>query len=440
MAARDRLQAIVDQHLCSNCGLCADVLGPEKVQMAVSDQKELRPSATDAFDDADYEVVERICPGLRVEGPPEDLAREADTRTDPVWGHYKTIVLAHAGKPLHRWEGSTGGVLTGLAAMMLATGEVRFVLHVKACEEQPTFGVSTMSFTEADVLQAAGSRYGPAAPLTRLTEALDLGQPFAFIGRPCDLSALANLSDTEPRIAELIRYRLAFVCGGPTVSLDIDRMVRNAGVDPDALVSMRYRGRGCPGPTTMVTGDGTEVNKRYVDFLDPDGGSWPMPFRCKICPDGIGEIADIAVSDTWIGGGPDAETEETDPGTNALIVRTAAGCALVEAAAKAGFLTLGEEVGPSELNAYQPHQHDKKYAAWARLEGLRRGGRLYPKTRRLRLRQLAEDMPRAFNEDQASGTLRRAQALVPEIVPPPASTCRRRSSAGACGACAGAGD
>jgi len=438
MPASEKFQAIVDQHLCTNCGLCADLLGPDKIRMVVSDQKELRPCVTGPFDAEDFALVAQVCPGLRVEGPDDALAGEADTRTDPVWGHYKRIVHAHAGRPDHRWEGSTGGVLTGLAAMLLATGRVRFVLHVRASDDAPTFGVSTMSFTETDVLRAAGSRYGPTTPLTRLSEALELGQPFAFIGRPCDLSALANLADTEPRIAQLVRYRLAFVCGGPTVSLDIDRMVENAGVDPDDLVAMRYRGRGCPGPTTMTTRDGTVVNKRYVDFLDPDGGSWPMPFRCKICPDGIGETADIAVSDTWIGGGPDPETEDSDPGNNALIIRTRAGLELAEAAARAGYLALGSDATPEDLNAYQPHQHDKKYAAWARLDGLRRAGRLFPRTKRLRLEQLARDMPPGFNEAQADGTRRRAEALVPEVVLPPLAPACNGGADGGCGRCAAA--
>ncbi|MBQ2262083.1 MAG: Coenzyme F420 hydrogenase/dehydrogenase, beta subunit C-terminal domain [Loktanella sp.] len=437
MLPSGKFQAIVDQHLCTNCGLCADILGPEKVQMVISDQKELRPLATASFQSEDLDLVAQICPGLRIEGPDDALAEEPDTQTDLVWGHYKTIVRAHAGNPVHRWEGSTGGVLTGLAAMMLETGRIRFVLHVRASDVHPTFGEATLSFTEADVLRAAGSRYGPTAPMLKLTDALDLGMPFAFIARPCDLSALANLSERDPRIGELIRYRLAFVCGGPTVSLDIDRMIEKAGVDPEDLVAMRYRGRGCPGPTTMVTGDGTVTHRSYVDFLDPDGGTWPMPFRCKICPDGIGELADIAVSDTWIGGGPDQQTENTDPGNNALIVRTAAGLELVEAAERAGFLTLGDTIGPNDLNVYQPHQHDKKFAAWARLDGLRRSGRLFPKTRRLRLKKLAAKMPLDFNESQASGARSRAEALVPEILEPKAaSRFGKQPSTNACRRCA----
>ena len=46
-----------------------------------------------------------------------------------------------------------------------------------------------------------------------------------------------------------------------------------------------------------------------------------MPFRCKICPDAIGDTADIAALDTWVGGSPKKE----DEGFNAAIVRTEKG-------------------------------------------------------------------------------------------------------------------
>ncbi|MER9094747.1 Coenzyme F420 hydrogenase/dehydrogenase, beta subunit C-terminal domain [Mesorhizobium sp. M0700] len=416
MTPEERFGAIIDQHMCTSCGLCASLMGPHKIGMAVSDQKELRPCVVGTLTKKDFAKIERICPGLRVEGPEPQVTSANGETTDLVWGPYLRMVHAHAGNPLHRWEGSTGGVLTALATMLLKRGKVAFVLHVKASDSHPTFGVSTMSFSEADVLQAAGSRYGPTAPLNGLAQALEMDLPFAFIGRPCDVSAIANLAEFDERVGHLIVFRLTFVCGGLIPSLDVDRMIARAGVDPDQVVSMRYRGRGCPGPTTMITANGKTVDKRYTDFLNTDGKSWPMHFRCKICPEGTGERADLAVSDTWPGGVPDPTIEDGDPGTNALIIRTPKGLGLVQDAEAAGFLTLGNDIGPEDLNLYQPHQRDKKYAAWARINGLRCAGKLFPRTKRLRLPDLASRMPCEFNAEQSRGAKARAQALVPERV------------------------
>ena len=47
----------------------------------------------------------------------------------------------------------------------------------------------------------------------------------------------------------------------------------------------------------------------------------------------LGEAADLAAADTWIGGSPNRVDSETDPGTNAVIARTRAGEESLAAAA-----------------------------------------------------------------------------------------------------------
>jgi coenzyme F420 hydrogenase subunit beta len=56
------------------------------------------------------------------------------------------------------------------------------------------------------------------------------------------------------------------------------------------------------------TKDGREHDKEYNSFWG-DESNWRVHFRCKICPDAIGESADIAALDTWRGGSPEGEDE-----------------------------------------------------------------------------------------------------------------------------------
>jgi coenzyme F420 hydrogenase subunit beta len=108
----------------------------------------------------DHDTVDRIyevCPGTRIEGLPQRLV-EPDTRHDNVWGPWRRMVRAWAGDPEIRFEGSTGGVLTALGQYLLTSGRVEFILQVKTSAAEPSFGDPTLSFTEADVFEAAGSR------------------------------------------------------------------------------------------------------------------------------------------------------------------------------------------------------------------------------------------------------------------------------------------
>jgi len=148
----------------------------------------------------------------------------------------------------------------------------------------------------------------------------------------------------------------------------------------------------------------------YLDYWGDDESTWNLPFRCKICPDGIGEAADIAASDTWIGGSPTRNGSKTDLGTNAVVVRTASGIELLEAAAKSGAINIEYDITPDDMSLYQPHQMHKKYAAYDRHQGMGDEGRIVPKTRRLRLEELANEMQKSTRKIQRDGTSSRVRS------------------------------
>ena len=111
----------------------------------------------------------------------------------------------------------------------------------------------------------------------------------------------------------------------------MDRFLRDReGLDPDRLTAFRYRGHGCPGRMRYELDDGTCKEFRYTDFWGTDESQWVPPFRCKVCPDGIGEAADIAAADTWPGGSPDPATEAVEPfPTRGSIVARCHDCAVL---------------------------------------------------------------------------------------------------------------
>jgi len=401
----DRLYAIVEQGLCIGCGICQSVAGPEVVSVTLTETGYRHPLVVGALDHATVDTIYDICPGTHVEGPMAPTAGP-EPRVDPVWGPWRRIVRAWAADPAVRFEASTGGALTALGQYLLSTGRVDAVLHTRPSSTDPTGGEPTLSSTEVDGGRAGGSRYGPAAPLLRLDEVLDRGRPFAVIAKPCDISALANLARHDERVDELLRYRLTMVCGGFGTPAFTAGYLRSIGIERDELTDFRYRGRGCPGPTRAETADRIE-ERHYLDFWGEDASQWSLPWRCKICPDGIGECADIAAADTWPGGSPTREAGDSDPGTNAVIARTALGLELLEAAARDGALTIDDDIGPEELSSYQPHQVRRKSAVAPRLAGITGTGRIVPEFTGLRLDELAAESTPHERERQRAGTRER---------------------------------
>jgi coenzyme F420 hydrogenase subunit beta len=259
-----------------------------------------------------------------------------------------------------------------------------------------------MSETADEVIANAGSRYGPTAPLAGVRTALARGEAFAIIAKPCDLGALHRYAQLDPRLDELCVARLALVCGGQSRLSKSTALLDEIGVDEPELTLFRYRGHGNPGRTRIETRQGSVHEKTYLELWE-DESAWQLETRCKVCPDALGEAADISAADAWPGGAPAGE----DEGFNTIVVRSDSGGRLLAAAVDAGQVVLGEAIGPRTFDELQPHQVRKKMALAARYEGMADAGVAPIETHGLRVAELGERLRAQARAAERAGTARR---------------------------------
>ncbi len=397
------LEEIVEGGLCIGCGLCQAVAAAGRIRVVLTPEGRERPVAPHALDAATLGRINAVCPGTQVPGAAAGAAGSGAAH-DLVWGPAEHLAVAHAGDPDVRYRAATGGVLTALGQFLLASGRVKFIVHVAASREDPIRSERRLSFDAASVLEGAGSRYGPAAPLVDFTALLERGEPFALIAKPCDVAAVRNLAKIDSRVDRYLRYALTFVCGGASDLTKSEDVASGLGIRRDRLSLFRYRGNGNPGPTRLETLDGRAFELTYQQMWE-DEAQWRIQPRCKICPDAIGESADLAASDVWPGGAPAGE----DEGFNGVIVRTERGLDLYRAALAAGALVETRSIDFRDLDEFQPHQVRKKRAVWARLAGMRAAGCPIPETPDLRLAECARLNSVAENLAEARGARRRSQ-------------------------------
>jgi coenzyme F420 hydrogenase subunit beta len=359
------------------------IAGRDRVSLVMTPQGRERPVARLPLSRQTLARINAACPGTRIGGAdPETSSLTAEHNI--VWGSAERLSVGHAGDPAVRFRASSGGVLTALGQFLLNSRRVQFVLHVAASKSAPMRTERRLSFDAAAVLEGAGSRYGPAAPLTDFLEILDRAEPFALIAKPCDITAVRNLARLDPRVDRFMRYALTLVCGGASDLRKSEDVLRRFNVEEREVTLFRYRGNGNPGPTRLETEDGRVFELTYPE-LWADESKWMLQPRCSICPDAIGLGSDIAASDTWPGGGPTGE----DAGFNGIIVRTKRGLELYEAAVEAGALTIVRDASFGDFDAFQPHQVRKRRAVWARLKGINAAGRPVPVVRDLEIDECA---------------------------------------------------
>ena len=299
-----------------------------------------------------------------------------------------------------RFRAATGGVLSALGIHLLETGQASFILHCKASEVAPLETHWTLSETPQDVRGAAGSRYGPSDTLAGLEVALSRCQPFAIIAKPCDAGAARQRAKSDPRVEKYVVAVLVMVCGGASDLNKSNGVLNEFAVAESELSLIRYRGHGNPGPTLIETHDGRAFEKSYLDMW-PDEGAWRIQNRCKVCPDAIGEAADIAAAAIWPGGAPSGE----DEGFNGVIIRSARGQKLFSAAFAQNALSQDQTLSPRDFDGFQPHQVRKKRRVAARLRGLARAEHPVFHHTSLRIDELDDR-----NTDEEQGALDRACA------------------------------
>ncbi|SHE24680.1 Coenzyme F420 hydrogenase/dehydrogenase, beta subunit C-terminal domain [Actinomyces glycerinitolerans] len=361
------INRVVDSLNCSGCGLCAQFEGVTMQLQGGFMRPTVSPEAASRMDSEELRHFRASCPGIRTQAQ-----RPAGVQWDSDFGPVLGAWEAYATDETIRHQGSSGGVLTAIASWLLESGRACRVVGARKDRDDPSHTLTQTVEAAQEVLTLAGSRYAPAANAAA-PDAATSGT--AFIGKPCEAQAIRSLSRERGQRPII----LSFFCAGTPDQRATDRLLDElfTGTDADRtrpLCDMRYRGHGWPGEFTAVAADGTTVSTSYSESWGRALGP-TVQWRCRVCPDGVGEYSDITASDFWRAT-PDGYPDFTEgAGVSALLARTPQGLEIIRDAAKAGVISVSP-LDLDDLRAVQPYQHGRRdflvsRRTAARLMGLR---------------------------------------------------------------------
>jgi coenzyme F420-reducing hydrogenase beta subunit len=251
-----------------------------------------------------------VCPRTALAPAALDRQVFGAPRTDAALGVHRSIHIARALDPGVRRRAQYGGVVTALTRFALESGTVAAALLTGG---SPTDFPRAVVARDADAVSAAaGTKYTACpslAPLARLRR--DGAGPLAVVGRPCQVAAVRKVAAREGAgaPAPLVIGLFCFWALSP----DFYRLV---GSRPELARATKI-----------------DVPKEGGVVFSKDGRSSTVPLDevrpfirrpCHSCFDPTAEWADVAVGST-----------EYVPGWNTLVVRSAAGERLVDAAVDA---------------------------------------------------------------------------------------------------------
>lgn len=378
------VEDVAARHLCMGCGACAGLF-PGHVEMVETAGHARRPRCLtdDATGGPLAKAMLRVCPGAETRYRERTECAGADEGLFDEWGPVLEVWEGHAADPDLRYRGSSGGLVSALALWSIEQGGMAGALHVKAREDVPYLNESTISTSRKTLMAGSGSRYAPASPCDRLGEVESSTGPVVLIGKPCDVAAAHRAARQRPQLESKLGLTIGIFCAGvPSLSATLDLMQRLGTKDPGNVSTLSYRGRGWPGRMTVVEAapDGStreaslSYDQGWGDILQKK-----RQWRCHVCADHTGELADLSVGDPWY-----RTPAPGDPGKSLLVVRTERGRRALREAIAAGYVMV-EQRPSSTLPGSQPNLLRVRASIWGRQLTLRFAGAVYPRYPGLRL-------------------------------------------------------
>lgn len=327
---RHRLDKVLQHNLCAGCGACAFVGRDHGVTMLDIPTVGKRPVGVENLPDRLKDEIATVCPGYQVRSPGWHEA--APDESELLVGPTERIWEGWAADPELRWAGSSGGVVTALATYALERLDMALVVHTGMDPDMPWRNRTVVSRDRSELVRHSGSRYTTSSPVEALGIIEGADRPCVFIGKPCDVAAVQELRRQRPALARNLGLVLSFFCAGTPPSDASRQLAAELGfTDPSSISHVRYRGHGWPGEFAVSSTHGRSAELTYEE-------SWgrlvqtPRQLRCNLCPDGLGELADVTGGDAW------HRSDEGSDGISLILARTPRGAEIVTAAIRDGYL------------------------------------------------------------------------------------------------------
>lgn len=391
-------QEIIGSGLCIGCGSCVAQAGTLGPQMKLDRYGQYKPSASLEWLRTPSLSFSRTCPFSPMAKNEDELAAEhfpTAPHQDPLIGWYQTAYVGYVAEGSFRDSGSSGGMVSWVAAELLRNGLVDGIAHVVAIDnpqKEGRFFRYQISRTEEEIHAGAKSRYYPVELSEVIKTIRSVPGRYAVVGIPCFIKAIHLLRAQDAVLRERIVFTLGLFCGHMKSARLVESFAWQMGVSVKEIERVEYRRKDPDRPANWYTTqftlrDGSTVWKDWWHLVDGDwGAGFFQSSACNFCDDVVAETADISFGDAW------AEPYSSDGrGTNVVIVRSPVLQSLVTTAIDEGRLKLdvvdNEFVEQTQAAGFRQRREGLAYRlSWPRF-GIQPRKRVAPDSRTLPFRR-----------------------------------------------------
>ncbi|MFH1984394.1 MAG: Coenzyme F420 hydrogenase/dehydrogenase, beta subunit C-terminal domain [Pseudomonadota bacterium] len=360
----------IDHRLCMGCGICAGVCPREALLMNLDERlgAYLPVYISDRCNGCG--ICRKACPGYETDLGGACKSLWGEKPEDPRVGQFRSAVIAYSNNDTIRYNGSSGGMVTGLLIHALEAGMINGALVTRMREDIPWMTEAFIAHHPEEILSGVGSKYCPVSMDSAIRQMIHCDGKYAVVGLPCHIYGIRKAQALVKSLRERVVFTFGLFCATGRSYKGTEAFLLQAGIRSKTLKSIRYRGAGWPGVTKVVDLSGRSV-RCSVETAYPFMCFNDIP-RCAVCPDKTSELADISFGDLWLGD----ERPNMGTGKSVCLVRSQQGAVLFEHA-QAAHCIAAVDLDPSRTIEAVDNENKKRRAA-ARIAILKWLGRPVP--------------------------------------------------------------
>lgn len=322
---------VVEMDYCCGCGVCAGICKQNALSMQFNKFGEYNPVVTGEC--TDCEACSKSCPFFPDVADEEAIAKSLFSKVPVIQfraetGYFLDTFVGYMPSEEMRWNGASGGLLTGLLCHFLDIGEVDAVLAVKPNGDPEKLFAYTVAKTAEEVKACAKSAYYPTETSEVLQYIIENEGSYAITALPCVCKGIRLAQRHNKKLKERIKYVMGLTCYGLQSKHFTQEVYEQFGTrgnpvtDKPVYVCYRTKDMELPAKTVTFTAVSADGTKREV----PATYGFSRVFfslkyfvnSCFHCDDIFAECADAAFMDAWL-----PEYESDPKGTSLVITRNA---------------------------------------------------------------------------------------------------------------------
>ena len=327
------IQKIVQNGLCTGCGLCSAICPNNAI--IIDKYNELYLPKINGAKCTYCGLCLTSCPGYEVDFKELNHIFLRRQPADPLLGNYISCYSGHSNDFNLRFNSSSGGIVTQLLIFALENQLIDGALVVRMKNEKPLEPEVIIAKSKQDIISSSKSKYCPVSIDTGIARILKTSGRFAVVGLPCHIQAIRKAQLIDKRLGEKIVLLIGLVCARTTSFKGTKFFLKTMKIPESSVSCLEYRGKGWPGGMTISLTNGGEFFFPFSEYRTILGSLFFTPQRCFLCIDPLNELADITIGDAWL-----PQFNNDQEGKSIIISRTENGLNLIKRASQSGQISI----------------------------------------------------------------------------------------------------